>query len=88
MTELRHLIATQEQVDELWQAKDGLALLNEDPLQMYKGKFVEYLEVKAESLTEDYLALGMSHDEAIAKTRADLTAITAEWKQEARRRHQ
>lgn len=87
MAELRHLL-DKEQVEEMWTTKDGLRLLTEDPLNMYKGKFVEYLEVKSEALLEDYLSVGLEHDEAMAKVRADLTAITAEWKAEAKRRSQ
>jgi hypothetical protein len=87
MPEIRHIL-TGDSVEALWNHKDTLSLLSEDPLRMYKGKFVQYLEVKADQSLADYLALGMTHDEAMAKTRADLTAITAEWKEEAKRRHQ
>lgn len=87
MAQLRHMIPKSDE-KALWDTKDGLALLSGDPLQMHKGKFVNYLKAKGEALLEDYLSVGMDPDEAHAKMSADLAAIAVDWKEEARRRHQ
>jgi hypothetical protein len=86
MAELRHLIP-EAQVEELWSRKDQLGLLDKDPMRLYKGKFVDYLELLADQSYKDYSDAGLDADEAMAKVRADLTTLTAEWKIEAARRH-
>jgi hypothetical protein len=85
MAELRHLIP-QSQVDDLWSRKDEIGLLDKDPMRLYKGKFVDYLELLADKSFKDYSDAGLDADEAMAKVRADLTELTAEWKIEAARR--
>ena len=83
MSELRHMLSAAN----FEQLRDLKPLL-EDPLKMHKTRFVRWLELKSEALYTGYLAAGMSEQDAMAKTTADLVGITEEWKAAARaKRH-
>lgn len=84
MTAIRHLITNEDQV---WSYKDQLRrekLLNVNPDGLYKGKFVEYMRAKAESLYADFLK---EHEEPVALhlTSLRMKEIAENWKQAAKR---
>lgn len=81
MSELQHLVSA----DTLEQLRDA-KFLYDDPKQMFKTKFVRWLEAKADQLYTQYLGAGMSTEDAMAKVTAELEEYTAEWKAAARRK--
>lgn len=85
MTQLRHLLDP-ELVEAMWHKKDALEVIHEDPRLMYKGRFVEYLRVKADALYEENLQAGMAHELAIKTAQVELDTIVVDWKSEAKRR--
>ncbi len=87
MTQLRNLLTTNEQEQAMWELKDSLRLLHANPIYLHKGKFVEYLEVKADALYAENLADGMTHEVAIRVAQIALNETVVEWKAEAKRRN-
>lgn len=84
MAEIRHLI---DNPAEVWEWKDDLyttSLLNSDPLKLYKGKFVDYMKVKARALYDEY---SQQHDHAVAVhlTNLKMRSIAEAWKAAAAR---
>ena len=84
MPQLMHLIDKPQQ---MWELADNIAkfrLLEVDPLKLYKGKFLEYMKAKAETLYSEY---SQEHEHAVAihLTNLKMKSIAEAWKAAAAR---
>ena len=78
-TQLRRLIPA-EQEKALWTFKDELDILSRDPMKLHETAFLKYLKALGEQLYDR----GLVPEDMIED---HLRALTADWKQAARRRH-
>lgn len=90
MTQLRYLIPEAD-AQALWSTKDRIAreiFLAENPVHMHKSRFDMWVKAAAAKALEMAEERGMDEATAVDIITTHLAEIHAQWKAEAKRRHQ
>ena len=70
--------------DEVWEIKDDLDILNQDPMKMNMRTFKRYLEAKKRERLEHHLRNGLTDKQCIAHTRKVLLNLDRKWREAAK----